>query len=969
MLPFIMGEGEENALPPTRNLPVTKLDHLIITTPELRNSFETLAIWRSQMGLRSTVVTLDQITTPGDDEAESLFNYITQVHRSQSGPLQYVLLGGDSELIPTRYLHANASKFGLDDEYLSDVYYSSPGLDWDYDNDGIYGEREDIEAIGVENISFPIKVGRVPVKTEEEAVRFVTRTTIYETDPPEGDWFGKGIISSSVMDTPNRFDDPGTPQDEGYNAYKDNGYKAVENYTMAYIPRSLDITQIHDYTEYEGGKYSGENDTLKADTLPSLISNGSAFFTFAGQSFYDVEYPVSPALAYSLAHWFDDTGTATPPSLGFQPALSYADNWNLTNGNMLPVVYISSCDSANFSDPDGLDLSNMLYAPNGGAICFIGSTGISWRGEGVDYSLGNWYLMSRFFQNYMSNNRPGDSLFTLKEQYLEQKWDEIASKEPILVGLYTYNFLGDPALRSWIGQPRELNVQAGEETIFAGGDTFEITVRDPLGTPIAGASVAITSSLTAHVFTAVTGPDGKAEVWTEFTAGASGKVTVTNRNTIPHIMNITILDQPANLMVDPASLSFSPNRPSEGKPLNITGTVKNIGGKDLTDVTVSLFSGEITDITDLPESIETIVVDIPIDGSADIQFEVLPLRSWEKVWIVAHPILDEIQFEDNIAVLDVPVNARPRFFPTQYYELEEDDPGPVLFNLSKNVFDPDDDPLTFSLEEGAPNWIELTSNGTLIVIPPRNWTGIMTLDVKVSDGLAFDETQIDIFVTPVNDAPALVEIQPHYDAVVDSPFTLRIDIFDAEGDEVDVQLISDDLQLSFIGNLIRFVPYPEDIGAHEVELVITDVLGANRSYTFTIEVSEPSQKLYFTQPSVHLPTAYVGKSYSHTIGIDGDLADGAEFSVNSSLVTIDQATGEITFKPTSDDIGEHWIKVTVTNGNVTITKSFILEIEEEKGIPNAVFWALGIGIVLLIAIIIGLYLWSGPSVEQYGLEE
>jgi hypothetical protein len=84
---------------------------------------------------------------------------------------------------------------------------------------------------------------------------------------------------------------------------------------------------------------------------------------------------------------------------------------------------------------------------------------------------------------------------------------------------------------------------------------------------------------------------------------------------------------------------------------------------------------------------------------------------------------------------------------------------------------------------------------------------------------------------------------------------------------------------------------------------------------------------------------------------------------------IDPTSGEITFRPGEGDKGEHWVKITVTSGNVTVSRSFIIEVKEEEGISDIVFWALGIGIILVIALVIGLYLWSGPTVEQYGLEE
>jgi hypothetical protein len=474
-----------------------------------------------------------------------------------------------------------------------------------------------------------------------------------------------------------------------------------------------------------------------------------------------------------------------------------------------------------------------------------------------------------------------------------------------------------------------------------------------------------------QVFRSTSGPDGKISALSSFNIGGEAKLTITNRNYIPFIMNITVLDEPSDVMIDPVSLMYSPIRPSEGTPLSVHATVRNVGGRDLTGVTVSIFSEEITDISDeLPPSIGTTVVDIPRSGSVDVSFEIYPLRSWTGIWFVAIPMPDEIKISNNIAFIEIPINARPKFIPGPYLELEEDPQIPAFFNISKDVFDPDNDLLTFILMEGAPNWIILHPNGTLEVMPPLNWSGIITIQVKVTDGLSSDTTEIGFFIRSKNDAPALVHIDPFYSAVADSPFTLRLDIFDAEGDDVDVEIISQLDQLILIGNILRFVPYSEDIGSFDVELILTDSTGANRSYNFIIEVLGPSDSLYFTEPSIHLPNAYIGEEYSYTVNVGGELAEGAVFSSNSSLILIDNNTGEIRFKPEESDQGEHWPRITVKSGNVTISRSFIIKVEKkEERVPDFVFWALGIGIVVLIAIIIGLYLWSGPSLEQYGLEE
>lgn len=950
------------------------ISYAIITTRDLAPSFAPLRTWRSQMGLKSEIYLLDGaegiLKGSGSDDAEKLFNFITDLHDLTGGKLEYVLLGGDSDLVPTRYLHAGAAKFGMDDRYLSDVYYSVPGLDWDRDGDAVYGERGDIEAVGIENITFKIKVGRAPVRNTTEADRFVANVIGYETAPPGGEWTNRGIISSSLMDVPNRIDDPLTPEDEGYNNYKDNGYKAVENYTMAFIPRSMDLVHVHDYTRYEGGMYSGVNDTLKENTLKDLISEGAAFFTFAGQSYYDVEYPVSPVLAYSLANWFDPNGTAYPPGNGFQPALTHDDTRDLQNGGMLPVVYISSCDSANFSDPEGLDLSNMVHAPDGGAICLIGSTGISWRGEGEDYSLGNWYLMSRFWQNYISTNRPGDSLFDLKNDYITSKWDELASKEAFLVGLYAYNYLGDPALTGWVGEPRELRMAGGDETQFAAGDLYDIEVKNALGSPISSALVSIYMEGTNEVFTGTTGPDGKASVPTAFSTGGTARVTVTSRNHLPLISEIEVEDEPVDVTLVQGSLGYTPVRPTEDSLMTITATVENTGASVEGNITVSLYDVEVTDPSSyLPSEITNSSVSLSGSEPSTVSFEVFPLRSWKRLWVLVKPSFGEIDLSDNIAFIDVEINARPRFLPTGPFEVREDPEEPGRMDLRTIVFDPDQQTLQFQLVEGAPKWITIQDDFYLTVSPPLNFSGIVSVGLRVWDGLAKDSTTIDVFISSVNDPPAIIDLAPGYRAVVDSPFTLRLDIIDAEGDEVEVRIESDIPSLTVTGNMIRFVPYMGDVGEHPVIIELEDTLGANTTYAFILEVVPSGDRLYFIEPSMHLPDAYVSSRYSHEVGIEGALSSTAVFEDNTTLFDIDPQTGTISFSPSEEDVGEHWIKITVKSGNVTISRSYVLEVRESRNMPSWIFFGLGAGMVILLVAFIGFYLWSGTKMEQYGLEE
>jgi|GEM_PF-1540292 len=970
------GDADIGSNIPSRAAPQYKgIKYAIITTEQLARSFEPLKEWRSQTGLRSEIFTIDGPGSviegiEGRDPAERLFNFISSLYEDSEGSLEYVLLGGDSDIIPVRYLHANASRWGYDDDYLSDVYYSSPSTPWDLDGDGIYGEREDIEAFGVENLSFPLKVGRFPVDTIEESSRMVTRLIDYESSPEEGNWTERGVISSSLMDRPNIPDDPETPEDEGFNAYKDNAYKAFANYTLRYIPRSLDIIQAHDYERYEGGFYNLSVDHLDDSTLPTLISNGCSFFTFAGQSFYDVDAGNSPPLAYSLAHYRVDSGTV-PGASGYGLALTYEDVWNLSNGNRLPVVYISSCDSANFSDPGDRSLEGLVYAPDGGAICFIGSTGVSWRGEGEDYSLGNWYLISRFWDRMMLTNRPGDSLYWLKQDYVRTKWGEFATKEVFLIELYTYNFMGDPALRAWIGEPAVVRIQNTSSEHYAGGDTFDLRVTNRFGSPVANAEVTFYLNTTGEVFSSVTGPDGRAAVSTSFSSGGTGKITVTGRNIIPEVMEVTISDQPMDLYVDGDSLGLAPLPLTEGAEARLSVNVSNIGGRDAVSVRVVVVPEQLTtDPLDWPEPVSEIVMDLAAAETRTLEFLLQPFRSWAYLSVGIVPPEGEINIENNVGTLKIDVNARPRFLSTGILEMQEDQEGGGTFDLSEMVYDPDNDPVTlvYGIGTGAPDWCRIEGH-ILFVNPPVNWSGTFDVPLRVSDLLSQDTRTVTIFVSPVNDPPSLSGLESNYELMVDRPFTLVMRTVDAEGEAVRVSVASDLEGLEISGNTLRFLPYPDDVGVHNVSLHVSDPSGGNMTYNITFTILPNSGNLYFQEPSVHLPDAKVGREFRYTIRIGGDLSKNATFSDDSPLFEIDETTGEIHFTPSSSDTGEHWVTITVRAGNETVSRTFLLKIVEPTERDMTILWILGIVAALLLAGILLILLWRGPQVEQYGLEE
>lgn len=162
------------------------IDYMIVTSNNLRSSFLPLAEWKKQKGIRSIVLTVEEIcsTYSGASIQEKIKSAINDYYYSHA--LKYVLLGGDDDIVPSlrcviKYLGSNISYV---DYTPTDLYYSCPtDLNWDANGNGIFGEVED--AI---DLSPEIAVTRVPVATPSETNSFINKVISYEKSSDIANW-------------------------------------------------------------------------------------------------------------------------------------------------------------------------------------------------------------------------------------------------------------------------------------------------------------------------------------------------------------------------------------------------------------------------------------------------------------------------------------------------------------------------------------------------------------------------------------------------------------------------------------------------------------------------------------------------------------------------------------------------------------------------------------------------------------
>ncbi len=186
--------------------PSDPCDYIVITSQALSSTFQSLVDWKVSKGLAARVYATDDIYAEyaGDDDAEKVRNFIIDAYTtwsSTANPLQYVVLGGDTEVIPIRLVEVHSGSYT--EVMPVDMYYAGLDGDWDTDGDGNYGEPNGDGTAGEEVDFFAeVYVGRMPVETAGEAAYAIEKTLRYEQDPTadyldRALWLGRKLDDST----------------------------------------------------------------------------------------------------------------------------------------------------------------------------------------------------------------------------------------------------------------------------------------------------------------------------------------------------------------------------------------------------------------------------------------------------------------------------------------------------------------------------------------------------------------------------------------------------------------------------------------------------------------------------------------------------------------------------------------------------------------------------------------------------
>ena len=377
---------------------------LIVSNPLFIEAADSIAEFHRQHDNMSVfVATTEQIFnefSSGATDVSAIRDFARLIYNSATGEhniLKYLLLIGDGSynnilrstgnpnFIPT-YQSANSLNAAF--SYVSDDFF------------GLMDENEGGHEF-MENYSLDLGVGRLPVKTEEEAISLYRKIKNYNTYKNKGDWQNNILFAAD---------------DQDYNLHmkQANGLADwVDNNHPQYAIKKVLIDAYPQASTSIGTRYPDAK-----RIITSNIEKGLLIFNY--------------------------TGHGGENGLADEEILMREDIEQLTNLHKLPLFITATCEFSRFDDltneEDGTLIERTsagelsILNPNGGSIALITTTRIV-------YSSENHELNTRFYQFALARD-PDGNLYTLGDVMKMTKNILGDSRNKL-----NFILLGDPALK------------------------------------------------------------------------------------------------------------------------------------------------------------------------------------------------------------------------------------------------------------------------------------------------------------------------------------------------------------------------------------------------------------------------------------------------------------------------------------------------------------------------------------------
>jgi hypothetical protein len=445
---------------------------------DLLSEFQRLADWKTRKGTPAAIRTVGWIRAhyPGHDDAARIRAFLIEAFELWG--TDYVLLGGDTRIVPGRRMNGIALGAG---HPPADVYYGALDSSWDLDRDGVYGEpSDDAEA---SDPYWDVWVGRAPVENRAEAAIFVDRTLEYAR-APEADlsgldpgYYEKLLLMEGLANCPTW-------------GLACNGLFVGETILRRIAPPHIGKTRMYQrlLDPSPGCSYH----LTYVETADSVQVQWTTNAAFAA-----VDAGVGFIHHYEHSNPYEEGGASGPIVFGcavtsggalgreYIDMLSNAPNWS--------IVY-STGAGVNAFDYESVS-EHWVLNPNGGAAAYIGKT----RSGSIGNTTGEVDTLT-FGNIFIDKMTIGQAMAIASQSVSTVPATAVAS----------FGLLGDPELKPWTNAPREMSLAVTPPAFTPGEALVTVTARDSATLdPIPGARVALVQGDRAYAY-GLTEADGSA---------------------------------------------------------------------------------------------------------------------------------------------------------------------------------------------------------------------------------------------------------------------------------------------------------------------------------------------------------------------------------------------------------------------------------------------------------------------------
>lgn len=398
---------------PGREYRTNNYDYLIITKNQFQAEFDTLISFYKPRGIRTKVATTEFISTnnTGIDLQEKIRNYI--IGEYQQHGIQYVLIGGDVEVVPYRgfYCLVYSDVVYTDAGIPADLYYSALDSNWNTDGDNLWGEP------GEDDLYPELGIGRMTFSDTAELHNMLHKTMLYQSAPVEGE-LTKPILAGEYL-----YGDPVTWGSDYMKLLV--GYRTDNGYTTHGIPPEHPRDTLYDEVAW-----------WSAADLMNHINSGRPWLHHIGHANYTSVMKLNN---------IDITNA------NFSGANGISHNYC--------IVYTHGCMCGGFDVSDCI--AERMVGIDNFAVAFIGNSRYGWFNQGT--TDGPSEHLHREFMDALYY----DSLYHIGMAHLKSKAETAPFVVIDSVGgefepgatrwcFYDNNLLGDPMMAAWTEEPQQV---------------------------------------------------------------------------------------------------------------------------------------------------------------------------------------------------------------------------------------------------------------------------------------------------------------------------------------------------------------------------------------------------------------------------------------------------------------------------------------------------------------------------------